>query len=141
MKAVILAGGLGTRLERVTHGRIPKPMAELCGRPVLEHIVELLAGHGFRDICCTLACMPEMIRRHFGDGSAFGVRMEYRVEERPLGTAGAVKNCGDFYGDEPFLVISGDAACDFDLRRLRRALRQQLLHKSKIEGMFHMCLQ
>ena len=118
MKAVILAGGMGTRLQRVTHGALPKPMAELGGKPVLEHIVALLAGNGFTDICCTLACMPEVIRRHFGDGSSFGVRMEYRVENKPLGTAGAVKNCEDFYRDEPFLVISGDAACDFDLRSL-----------------------
>ena len=115
MKAVILAGGRGTRLSRVTHNKMPKPMAELAGRPVLEHIVLLLAHHGFRDICCTLACMPEMIRNHFGSGRSFGVHMEYRVETQPLGTAGAVKNCRDFYGDEPFLIISGDAACDFDL--------------------------
>lgn len=118
MKAVILAGGRGTRLERVTHGVLPKPMAELQGRPVLEHIVGLLARSGFTDICCTLACMPEKIRDYFGNGDAFGVRMEYRVEHEPLGTAGAVKNCRDFYGDEPFLVISGDAACDFNLRTL-----------------------
>lgn len=125
MKAVILAGGMGTRLQRVTHGALPKPMAELCGRPVLEHIVALLAENGFSEICCTLACMPEVIRRHFGDGSGFGVRMEYRVEEKPLGTAGAVKNCEDFYGDEPFLVISGDAACDFDLRFLYETHRRE----------------
>lgn len=118
MKAVILAGGMGTRLQRVTHGTMPKPMAELCGRPVLEHIVALLAKNGFRELCCTLACMPEMITAHFGDGSRFGVHMEYRVETVPLGTAGAVKNCRDFYGDEPFLIISGDAACDFVLRQL-----------------------
>lgn len=125
MKAVILAGGKGTRLQRVTHGMLPKPMAELCGRPVLEHIITLLARNGFRDICCTLACMPEVIRRHFGDGSRLGVHMEYRVEQQPLGTAGAVKNCADFYGDEPFLIISGDAACDFDLRSLYEAHRRE----------------
>ena len=118
MKAVILAGGQGTRLSRVTHNKVPKPMAELAGRPVLEHIVMLLARHGFRDICCTLACMPEAIRGHFGNGHSFGVRMEYRVETQPLGTAGAVKNCRDFYGADPFLIISGDAACDFDLGKL-----------------------
>lgn len=118
MKAVILAGGQGTRLRPVTHGAIPKPMAELLGRPVLEHIVRHLAQCGFTEICCTLACLPEQIRRYFGDGSRFGVRMEYRREERPLGTAGAVKNCRDFTGREDFLVISADAACDLDLRRL-----------------------
>lgn len=121
MKAVILAGGRGTRLQAVTHDAIPKPMAELLGRPVLEHIVRLLAENGFTEICCTLEYMPEAIRSWFGDGRAFGVHMEYRVEEKPLGTAGAVKNCQDFYGNEPFLVISGDAACDFDLRLLWNA--------------------
>ena len=121
MKAVILAGGRGTRLQRVTHGAIPKPMAELMGRPVLEHVVRHLAACGFRDICCTLSCLPGQIREYFGDGSAFGVRMEYRTEERPLGTAGAVKNCRDFTGEDDFLVISGDAACDLDLAALWEA--------------------
>ena len=100
MKAVILAGGMGTRLQRVTHGALPKPMAELGGKPVLEHIVALLAGNGFTDICCTLACMPEVIRRHFGDGSAFGVRMEYRVENKPLGTA-AIDHAVSAFGQNP----------------------------------------
>ena len=124
MKAVILAGGKGTRLAPVTHGTVPKPMAELLGRPVLEHIVRHLASCGFTELCCALGHMPESIHRHFGDGSRFGVRMEYRTEPHPLGTAGAVKNCADFWQGEPFLVISGDAACDFDLRRLRRAHRE-----------------
>ena len=121
MKAVILSGGRGTRLETVTHSSVPKPMTELMGKPVLEHIVRLLARCGFPDICCTLACMPEQIENYFGDGAPFGVSMTYRREERPLGTAGAVKNCADFIGNEPFLVISGDAACDFDLSLLRDA--------------------
>ena len=124
MKAVILAGGRGTRLREVTHGAIPKPMAELKGRPVLEHIVRHLAACGFTELCCALAYRPEAIRGYFGDGSAFGVHMEYRVEERSLGTAGAVKNCRDFTGEGSFLVISADAACDLDLRALWKAHRQ-----------------
>ena len=124
MKAVILAGGRGTRLRAVTHGAIPKPMAELKGRPVLEHIVRRLAECGFTELCCALAYRPEMIRDYFGDGSRFGVRMEYRLEERSLGTAGAVKNCRDFTGEGSFLVISADAACDLDLRALWKAHRR-----------------
>ena len=124
MKAVILAGGRGTRLSAVTHGAVPKPMAELLGRPVLEHIVRHLVGCGFTELCCTLGHMPEPIRRYFGDGSRFGARIEYRTETHPLGTAGAVKNCGEFVRGAPFLVISGDAACDFDLRALWRAHRE-----------------
>ena len=123
MKAVILAGGRGTRLAQVTHGVIPKPMAELMGRPVLEHIVRHLARCGFDEICCTLACLGEQIRSYFGDGREFGVHMEYRTEGRPLGTAGAVKNCRDFTGNEDFLVISADAACDLDLASLWEAHR------------------
>lgn len=129
MKAVILAGGRGQRLSCVTHGAIPKPMAELMGRPVLEHIVRHLAECGFTELCCALGWMPESIQRYFGDGSAFGVHMEYRVEERVLGTAGAVKNCADFTGEAPFLVISGDAACDLDLRQLWASHRK---HKDTV---------
>ena len=91
---------------------------------MLEHIVRRLAACGFTDICCTLACLPDQIRRYYGDGGGFGVHMEYRLEERALGTAGAVKNCADFTRGEDFLVISGDAACDLDLRALWDAHRR-----------------
>ena len=117
MKAVILAGGMGTRLKSVT-GEHPKPMAPFLGRPLMEHIVRLLRENGFDEICCTLRYRAGEIMAHFGDGSRFGVRMEYRIETEALGTAGGVKNCADFFGDEDFLVISGDAACDFPLSRL-----------------------
>lgn len=114
MKAVIMAGGMGTRLRAVT-GDNPKPMAELLGKPIMEHIVLQLRRCGFDDICAAVKYRAGDIMAYFGDGSRFGVKMQYRLEEEPLGTAGAVKNCRDFYGDEDFLVISGDAACDFDL--------------------------
>lgn len=117
MKAVIMAGGLGTRLRAVTGDR-PKPMAELLGRPVMEHIVTLLRRYGFTELCTTLRYRAEDIIAYFGDGSRFGVSMEYRIEEEVLGTAGGVRNCAGFCGDDDFLVISGDAACDFDLARL-----------------------
>ena len=114
MKAVIMAGGMGTRLRAVT-GDKPKPMADFLGRPIMEHIVLHLKDCGFEDICAALKYRAGDIMAHFGDGSRFGVRMQYRLEEDALGTAGGVKNCADFYADEDFLVISGDAACDFDL--------------------------
>ena len=119
MKAIILAGGLGTRLKSVT-GEHPKPMAELLGRPLMEHIVELLRENGFCEICCTLRYRAGEIMAHFGDGGRFGVSMQYRIETRPLGTAGSVGGCRDFIGGEDVLVISGDAACDFDLAALMR---------------------
>ena len=117
MKAIILAGGLGTRLKSVT-GEHPKPMAELLGRPLMEHIVELLRENGLCEICCTLRYRAGEIMAHFGDGGRFGVSMQYRIETRPLGTAGSVGGCRDFIGGEDVLVISGDAACDFTLRTL-----------------------
>lgn len=117
MKAVIMAGGMGSRLKAIT-GDIPKPMVPLLGRPLMEHIVNLLRRQGFDDICAAVRYRAGDIMAYFGDGSRFGVDLQYRLEDEPLGTAGAVKNCRDFYGDEDFLVISGDAACDFDLARL-----------------------
>lgn len=123
MKAVIMAGGEGRRLRPVT-GETPKPLAPLLGRPVMEHILRLLARQGFTEICAAVKYRAEEIMDRFGDGSALGVSLSYRVEKEALGTAGGVKNCADFTGDEDFLVISGDAACDFDLGALGRAHRE-----------------
>jgi len=117
MKAIIMAGGEGQRLRPVSHG-CPKPMVRLMGRPIMEHIVLLLKKHGFTDICVTLHKQPEVIQQYFGNGSAFGVNICYRTEEKPMGTAGGVKNCADFAGQDDVLVISGDAICDFDLKKL-----------------------
>ena len=114
MKAVILSGGEGTRLREIS-GDCPKPMMPLLGKPLLERTVDLLRENGFDRICVTLHYRPESIREFLGDGTRFGVRIEYRYEDTPLGTAGAVRNCRDFIGSEPVLVMSGDSACDYDL--------------------------
>ena len=124
MKAVILAGGLGTRLRPVT-GEHPKPMVPMLGRPMMEHIVDLLRACGYTRICAALHYRAGEIMAHFGDGRRFGVELEYRIETENLGTAGSVKNCRDFYGDEDFLVISGDAACDYRLDELMQAHRER----------------
>jgi len=113
MKAVIMAGGKGTRLRPLTC-QLPKPMVPLIGRPCMEYIVELLKEHGIRDIAVTMQYMPEVIRNHFGDGRDHGVNMVYFEEKVPLGTAGSVKNAQSFL-DDTFIVISGDALTDFDL--------------------------
>jgi mannose-1-phosphate guanylyltransferase/phosphomannomutase len=113
MKAVILAGGEGTRLRPLTSNQ-PKPMMPIANVPMMEHIVKLLARHGFDDIVVTVAFMANHIRNYFGDGSEFGVRMRYATEEAPLGTAGSVRNAMDEL-DETFLVISGDVLTDIDL--------------------------
>lgn len=117
MKAVILSGGQGTRLREIAGG-LPKPMMPLLGKPLLERTAALLRECGFDRLCLTLHYAPELIRRHFGDGRAFGVHIEYRMEDEPLGTAGAVKNCQDFIGGDDVLVMSGDSACDFALDTL-----------------------
>lgn len=112
-----MAGGEGTRLKPVS-GDTPKPLVPFCGRPVMEHIVRLLRKNGITDICAALKYRPEEIENYFAGGENFGVKMQYRIETEALGTAGGVKNCEDFYGKDDFLVISGDAICDFDLRSL-----------------------
>jgi NDP-sugar pyrophosphorylase family protein len=116
MKAVIMAGGEGTRLRPLTSNQ-PKPMMPLANRPMMEHIVRLLKEHGFDEIVVTLAFLPQTIRTYFGDGSEFGVSLVYATEETPLGTAGSVRNARAEL-DEPFLVISGDVLTDIDLSAL-----------------------
>lgn len=116
MKAVILAGGAGTRLQPLTSCR-PKPMLPVANYPLMEHIVRLLRRHGFRDISATLQYMPRVIQSHFGDGSGWGVSLSYSLEQEPLGTAGGVKRLERDLG-ETFAVVSGDALTDFDLGRL-----------------------
>ena len=116
MKAVVMAGGEGTRLRPLTSNQ-PKPMVPIVGKPCMEHIVELLREHGFEDVIVTVAFLPQAIRSYFGDGEALGLNMEYSVEETPLGTAGSVRLASDRL-DDTFLVISGDALCDFDLTKL-----------------------
>jgi mannose-1-phosphate guanylyltransferase/phosphomannomutase len=113
VKAVIMAGGEGTRLRPLTSNQ-PKPMLPLANRPMMEHVIRLLKDHGLDDIVVTVAFMPHAIRTYFGDGSEFGVRLSYATEESPLGTAGSVRNAKDEL-DEPFLVISGDVLTDIDL--------------------------
>jgi mannose-1-phosphate guanylyltransferase / phosphomannomutase len=114
MKGVIMAGGFGTRLKPLTINR-PKPMVPIANRPIMEHIVELLRRHGITDLVSILYFQPEHITSHFGDGSAFGVNMQYVTAESDYGTAGAVRNATDLLGDDRIIVISGDILTDFDL--------------------------
>lgn len=95
-------------------------MVPLVGVPVLDRLLELLRRNGFTDVCATLCYRPDAIQEHCGDGSSYGVHLRYRIETEPRGTAGAVRACSDFYGRDDFLVISGDAACSFDLLQLYR---------------------
>src|SRR5262245_43157598 len=117
MRAIVLAAGLGTRLRPITYA-IPKPMVPVLNRPVMEHIVRLLARHGFSEAIANLHWFPEPIEGHFGDGAAFGIELSYSREEALLGTSGGVRNAAGFLGDS-FLVISGDALTDLDLAAMR----------------------
>ncbi|HYZ15311.1 MAG TPA: sugar phosphate nucleotidyltransferase, partial [Candidatus Acidoferrum sp.] len=114
-----MAGGEGSRLRPLTSRR-PKPLAPVAGKPVMEHIVNLLRKHGFTEIVATLHYLADEIESYFGDGSALGVTMHYVVEDTPLGTAGAVKLANDLLQGEPFLIISGDALTDVDLSAIVR---------------------
>jgi len=118
MKAVVMAGGEGSRLRPLTLTR-PKPMLPVVNRPLLGHILYLLKQHGIVDVVITLQYLATQIQDYYGDGKALGMNIEYVVEESPLGTAGGVKNAQHYLDeDEPFLVISGDALTDFDLTAL-----------------------
>jgi len=106
VKAVILAGGYGTRLRPLTYTK-PKPMLPLAGKPILQFIVEAVGREGFSDVIVTTNYFREQVIESFGDGSSFGVRLTYPEEKKPLGTAGSVKNSEE-YLNETFAVIQGD---------------------------------
>jgi mannose-1-phosphate guanylyltransferase len=105
---MVLAAGLGTRLRPLTN-EFPKPMVPVLDRPVMAHILDLLSKHGLEDVIANLHYFPDTIRSYFGE------RISYRLEDELLGTAGGVRGCAEFFGDEAFLVISGDALTDIDL--------------------------
>ncbi len=107
----MLAAGLGTRLRPLTY-EITKPMVPVLDRPVMAHILDLLAEHGLTEVIANLHYFPDSIREYFGE------RVSYRYEEELLGTAGGVRACREFFGDDDFLVISGDALTDIDLTAL-----------------------
>lgn len=113
MKAVVMAGGEGSRLRPLTLGR-PKPMVPLANRPMLEHILLLLKRHGITEVVITVQYMATHIQTEIGDGSELGMTVTYSVEDQPLGTAGSVRQAAESLTDT-FLVISGDALTDFDL--------------------------
>jgi len=106
---MVLAAGLGTRLRPLTYA-VAKPMVPVLDRPVMAHTVDLLDRYGITDAIANLHHFPAPIKAYFGD------RLQYRFEDELLGTAGGVRNCADYFGDEPFIVISGDALTDMDLR-------------------------
>ena len=123
MKAVILAGGFGTRLRPLTCN-LPKPMVPMANRPMMEHIITLLKQHHFKDILTMLYFSPEEIQGYFHDGKRFGVKMNYLIPEADMGTAGCIKFAQKQLRDT-FLVISGDVLTDFDLSAALRFHKQK----------------
>lgn len=115
MKTVIMAGGKGTRISSVASD-IPKPMIKIEGIPVLEREIRCLSDQGFKDIIITVSHLAEHITRYFGDGSKFGVHIEYYVEEKPLGNAGALFKLRDRL-TEDFLLLNADSVFDIDFNR------------------------
>jgi NDP-sugar pyrophosphorylase family protein len=122
MKAVILAGGEGTRLRPLTL-TTPKPVVPVVDRPFLLHQLDLLATVGVTEVVFSVAYHPERIQSVFGDGGALGRRIRYAVEERPLGTGGAVKNA-EPHLDDTTIVFNGDILTDVDLPAVVRRHRE-----------------
>ncbi len=114
MQAIILAGGRGSRLQPLTKD-LPKPLVPIIDKPVIEHIVELLCQSNIRDIGITLGYMADKIIAYLGDGSKYGARIRYFVEQEPLGTAGSVKQAVKYLADD-FLVIAGDSYTNINLK-------------------------
>ena len=124
MKAVVMAGGEGTRLRPMTANQ-PKPLLPVVNRPIMEHVLLLLKRHGFEETVVTVQFLAALVRNYFGDGEDVGMSLQYATEETPLGTAGSVKNAEDALRDDPFVVISGDALTDIDLTAMVRFHKEQ----------------
>lgn len=125
MQAVIMAGGKGTRLKAITNDEIPKPMAPVAGRPILEWQIEQLREQGVTDIVLIIGHLGEKIREYFGDGASFGVSLHYIVETTPLGTAGALSLLPPFLRESTFLLVFGDVLFQIDLDRMLRFHRER----------------
>jgi NDP-sugar pyrophosphorylase family protein len=117
MKTIIMAGGRGTRIAEL-FPYIPKPLIPVDGMPILEREIRSLARQGFTDMIITVGYLADKIIEYFGDGSKFGVKIEYFVEKTPLGNAGALFRLRDKIGGEPFLLLNADAAFDVDFKRM-----------------------
>ncbi len=114
MKAMVLAAGVGSRLDPLTSD-IPKPLVPVANFPVMQHILQLLHRHDFRTVIANLHYLPEKLVEYFGDGSNFGIDLQFRLEEKLSGDAGGVRFCRDFLDGDTFVVLMGDLLTDVDL--------------------------
>jgi len=116
MQAFILAGGLGIRLRSIVDDQ-PKPMADIDNKPFLAHQIEQLKAQGIRQVILCVGYLHDQVLSYFGNGEAWGVRIDYSIETSPLGTGGALKHAQSFV-DGTFLVLNGDSFFDIDLQQL-----------------------
>ena len=119
MQAILLCGGMGTRLRSVVSDR-PKPMADICGKPFLQYLLEMLRDKGITEVIFALGYMGEMIEEYFQDGSAFGLKIAYSYEEEPLGTGGAIRNALPKILEEEVLVLNADTYFPMNYQGLYR---------------------
>lgn len=123
MQAILLAGGLGTRLRAVVSDR-PKPMALIGDKPFMEYVVHELSLHGITNIIFAVGYKGSMVEEYFKDGSGFGVSVSYAYEEELLGTAGAIKNAGQYVTDDQFFVLNADTFYQMDYGRLVKVMEE-----------------
>lgn len=126
MQAILLAGGLGTRLKSVVSDR-PKPMALIEGKPFMEYVIHELSRHGITDIIFAVGYKGSMVEEYFGDGSGFGVTVSYAYEETLLGTAGAIKNAARFMKEDQVFVLNADTFYQIDYSRLAKLKEERAL--------------
>src|SRR2546421_11460492 len=123
MKAVVMAGGEGSRLRPLTIRR-PKPMVPIAGKPVMEHILNLLKRHGITDVIVTVQYLASNIEDYFGNGSQFGMRIAYSRADVPLGTAGRLTNQGEVF-TLPFFVVKSGVVNSYNLSHLNKLSQDQ----------------
>jgi mannose-1-phosphate guanylyltransferase len=124
MRAMVLAAGVGSRLEPLTN-QVPKPMVPIANRPVMQHILALLRKHGITEVVSNLHYQADKIQEYFGDGSKFGMKLKFLLEEELTGDAGGVRACKDFFGNETFIVMMGDLLTDADLTKIVREHKEK----------------
>ena len=124
MQAILLAGGLGTRLQSVVNDR-PKPMALIQEKPFMEYVIHELGKHGITDIIFAVGYKGSMVEEYFKDGSDFNINVSYAYEEERLGTAGAIKNAGKLAAEDRFFVLNADTFYQIDYSRIMK------LHEEK----------
>jgi NDP-sugar pyrophosphorylase family protein len=124
VKAIILVGGEGTRLRPLTLHRL-KGTVPMAGRPFLEYQFEFLRRYGVRDVTLSICHMPELVKKTFGNGRRYGLNLHYAVEQKPLGTAGAIKNAERYIaGKEPVVIMNGDILTDLNLEHMQQLHRK-----------------